>query len=76
MVWLLNLQLCSLCRGFCSYARKSFEGNPQRQAEFDTFFEPAAQEALRRGEPPLDPDDSQRFLRLYEDLIAAGAYDT
>lgn len=55
------------------YARKSFEGNPRRQAEFDTFFEPAAKEALRRGEPPLDPsDDSQRFLRIYEDLITAG----
>jgi len=58
-----------------SYARKSFEGNPRRQAEFDTFFEPAAQLALRRGEPALDADDSQRFLRLYEDLITAGDRD-
>ena len=33
------------------------------------------EEALRRGEPPLDPDDAQRFLRIYQDLITAGDRD-
>ena len=54
------------------YARKSFLDNARRLAEFDVFFELAAQEAARRGEPTLDPDDAQRFVKLYEDLIVAG----
>ena len=33
------------------YARQSFLANARRLAEFDTFFELAAQEAARRGEP-------------------------
>lgn len=40
--------------------------------EFDVFFEPAANEAKRLGEKPLDPNDSERFIRLYEKLIIAG----
>ena len=54
------------------YARKSFLDNVRRLAEFDIFFELAEQEAARRGEPTLDPDDVQRFVKLYEDLIVAG----
>ena len=54
------------------YARKSFAGNERRLAEFDTFLEPAAALAKRKGEAPLDPDDAQRLVRLYEDLIVAG----
>lgn len=54
------------------YTRKPFLDNERRLAEFDTFFEVAAREAVRRGEPELDPDDAERFIRLYEDLIVAG----
>ena len=43
--------------------------------EFDTFFELAAAEALRLGEEALDPDDSERFIRLYESLIVRGDRD-
>ncbi|KAL1503683.1 hypothetical protein AB1Y20_012156 [Prymnesium parvum] len=57
------------------YARKSFEANPRRLAEFDTFFELAAREVARRGEPSLDPNDSERFVRVYEDLIKSGDRD-
>ena len=54
------------------YARKSFAGNERRLAEFDTFLEPAAALAQRKGEAPLDPDDAQRLVRLYEELFLAG----
>ena len=54
------------------YARKSFAGNARRLGEFDIFFELAADEARRRGEAPLDPDDARRFVQLYEDLIVSG----
>ena len=57
------------------YTRKAFEGNERRLAEFDTFFELAAKEAERRGDPPLSPDDAQRFVQLYEDLITSGDRD-
>ena len=54
------------------YARKSFDGNARRLGEFDTFFELAAAEATRRGEAPLDPNDCERFVRLYEAMITRG----
>ena len=57
------------------YARRSFEGNRQRLAEFDAFFKPAAREAERSGEAELDPNDSERFIRLYERLILRGERD-
>ena len=46
------------------YCRSSFLGNARRLAEFDTFFEPAAAEAARRGEAALQPDDCERFVRV------------
>ena len=54
------------------YARKSFAGNERRLQEFDTFFELAQKEASRRNEPPLDPNDSLRFIQLYEAMILQG----
>ena len=54
------------------YARSSFDGNKRRQREFDIFFELAAEEAERRGEPPLGPDESRRFIQIYMDMISAG----
>ena len=42
------------------YARSSFAGNERRLKEFDTFFELAAKEALKRGEvrPPSPPSSA------------------
>jgi len=57
------------------YKRASFLGNKRRLAEFDTFFELAAQAVVRRDEPPLDPNDAERFVRVYEELIVAGDRD-
>ena len=57
------------------YKRESFRGNARRLDEFDTFFELAANEVLRRGEPALDPNDAERFVRVYEQLIVAGDRD-
>ena len=57
------------------YCRSAFAGNARRLAEFDTFFELAAKEVARRGEPPLSPDDAARFVAVYEDLIASGDRD-
>eukprot|EP00037_Helgoeca_nana_P030331 m.373551 g.373551 ORF g.373551 m.373551 type:complete len:353 (+) comp28162_c0_seq14:4087-5145(+) len=54
------------------YARSSFTGNERRLKEFDTFFELASAEAANRGEPPLGGDDSQRFIRLYEEMVLRG----
>lgn len=54
------------------YARKSFLKNVRRLKEFDVFFELAAEEAAKRGENPLDPNDSERFIRLYESMILSG----
>lgn len=31
--------------------------------------------ATKRGEPALDPNDSQRFIKLYEDMIVRGDRD-
>ena len=57
------------------YCRRAFAGNARRVAEFDTFFELAANEVARRQEPPLSPDDAKRFVSVYEDLIRAGDRD-
>eukprot|EP01049_Picozoa_sp_SAG25_P014455 SAG25_NODE_2563_length_1530_cov_66.713935_3_plen_130_part_00 len=59
------------------YSRHSFDDNARRQAEFDTFLAPAAAEAARRGLPALGdwPRDSERFIRLYEDMIVRGDRD-
>jgi len=61
--------------GQAIYCRKSFAGNARRLAEFDTFFELAANEVARRKEPPLSPNDAQRFVSVYEELITAGDRD-
>ena len=37
-----------------------------------TWQELAVAEAKRNGEPPLNPDDSERFIRLYEAMILRG----
>ena len=57
------------------YAQKSFENNEHRLKEFKIFFEIAAEEALKRGESVLDPNDSERFIRLYESMIVNGNQD-
>lgn len=57
------------------YARSSFDGNERRQKEFDIFYELAEKEVARLGEPPLDPADSERFIRTYESLILRGDRD-
>ena len=57
------------------YAQKSFEDNPHRLNEFKTFFELGSQEAKKLGEADLDPNDSERFLRLYESMILNGNQD-
>ena len=57
------------------YARRSFAGDERRTREFDIFFELAQKEAERRGEEPLDPNDTVRFVRLYEALAQAGDRD-
>jgi proline iminopeptidase len=57
------------------YARRSFEGDERCLKEFDIFLELAQKEAERRGEPPLDGNDSERFIRLYEDMILRGDRD-
>jgi pimeloyl-ACP methyl ester carboxylesterase len=54
------------------YSRSPFLDNPRRLAEFDTWQELAVAEAKRNGEPPLNPDDSERFIRLYEAMILRG----
>jgi proline iminopeptidase len=57
------------------YAEKSFENNAHRLREFKVFFEIAAAEAIKRKESPLDPNDSERFIRLYESMIINGNRD-
>jgi len=57
------------------YKRNSFEYNEHRLKEFDTFFEIAAEEALKSGGPALDPNDSERFIRIYEKMIIEGNKD-
>lgn len=55
------------------YARSSFKGDERRTKEFDIFFQLAVDEVNRRGESePLDPEDSERFIRLYEAMIQRG----
>jgi len=43
--------------------------NRKRLREFDTWFELAAKDAKDAGEPPLDPNDDERFFRVYERMI-------
>ena len=47
----------------------------ERRYHQDTWQELALAEAKRLGEPPLDPDDSERFIRLYEGMIQRGDRD-
>ena len=57
------------------YARSSFYGNERRLKEFDIFYELADKEVARLGEAPLDPSDTERFIRLYESMILRGDRD-
>ena len=57
------------------YVQRAFKDNAHRLKEFKVFFEIAAEEAIKRGEPVLDPNDSQRFIRLYESMIVNGNRD-
>ena len=45
------------------YAQKSFDNNAHRLKEFKIFFDIVAQEAKKLGEPDLDANDSERFIR-------------
>jgi len=61
------------------YARKSFAGNERRLAEFDTFFDLGEKEKrLGKNEwsnvynSQLDPNDSEEFIRMYEQMIVRG----
>lgn len=57
------------------YARSSFNGNPRRLKEFDIFYELAEKEVIRLGEASLDPNDTERFIRIYESMILRGDRD-
>jgi proline iminopeptidase len=64
------------------YARKSFtsEGDGRRLQEFDTFFELAEKyveekKTKENANLPLDPNDSQRFIEIYEQMILSGNRD-
>lgn len=50
-------------------SRAPYLNNKKRLREFDTWFEMAAREVKNSGEPPLDPNDSERFFRVYERMI-------
>ena len=43
--------------------------------EFKTFFELGAEEAKSLGQETLGPNDSERLLRFYEDMILRGNHD-
>ena len=51
------------------FTRSAYLGNEEQLAKFNTWFELAAQEATNSGETELDPDDGERFFRLYGRLI-------
>lgn len=54
------------------YTQKWHENNAHRLKEFKIFFEIAAEEAAKRGEPALDPNDAERLIRLYESMMLDG----
>eukprot|EP00931_Biecheleriopsis_adriatica_P089124 TRINITY_DN63301_c0_g1_i1.p1 TRINITY_DN63301_c0_g1~~TRINITY_DN63301_c0_g1_i1.p1 ORF type:complete len:392 (+),score=47.89 TRINITY_DN63301_c0_g1_i1:70-1245(+) len=54
------------------YARSSFLNNERHLKDFDNFFDTAASEARRKGEPTLDPNDARRIVQIYDDLHQAG----
>lgn len=51
------------------FSRDPYLHNPKRLAEFDAWFKLAAQDVRKAGEPKLDPNDSERFFRVYERMI-------
>lgn len=57
------------------YSQKPFEADAKRLAEFNTFFELASNEAKNSQEQTLDPNDSERMIRLYEKMIVRGDRD-
>ncbi|XP_066931270.1 probable proline iminopeptidase [Clytia hemisphaerica] len=57
------------------YSQKPFEADAKRLAEFNTFFELASNEAKNSQEQTLDPNDSERMIRLYEKMILRGDRD-
>ena len=57
------------------FCRGVFEHHPKQLADFDIFFELARDEACRRGEEPLDPNDGRRIVELYESMIVRGDQD-
>ena len=67
-----------MCESTCGVAHNACMchcAKAHRVKEFDTFFELAAAEAKKRGEPPLDVNDSKRFIGLYQDMIVRGDRD-
>lgn len=57
------------------YSQKPFEEDAKRLKEFNTFFELASKEAKNSEEEMVDPNDSERIIRLYERMIMRGDRD-
>jgi proline iminopeptidase len=51
------------------FTRSAYHGNDDQLAKFDLWWAMAEQEAIDSGEKELDPDDAERFFRLYGRLI-------
>lgn len=54
------------------YSQSTYEKNPKRLREFKIFHDYAAMNAEKEGEEPLDLNDSERIVRIYERMIQAG----
>lgn len=54
------------------YTQRAFQGDRRKSALFDILLQVAQADVDRAGEPPLDPNDDQRLLRVYERMITRG----
>jgi pimeloyl-ACP methyl ester carboxylesterase len=54
------------------YSRKVHEDNPKRLAEYDGLYNYAADYLSAEGEDPLDPNDAEGLLLVYERMIQKG----
>lgn len=54
------------------YTQKAFEGDRRKSALFDILLQVAQADVEKAGESPLDPNDDQRLLQVYERMITRG----
>lgn len=68
-VILQGIWLCNRVQYDAVFTQRANQDNPKHLDDFKNWLKPAEEEARNSGEGDLDPNDSERFMHLYQRLI-------